>query len=400
MEKHPLLKNAPGKQTTAISPQKIRFGQYESAVEMRYAQMQRKRFVERFWEKDATLWRQNAADETDYGDALGWLHLPEMMTKKVPLIEKYLRDIQSADIQKVVIFATPERILAVSTFLQNAKNPSPEIALSVLHFMDADTLSNLKTSFPLEKTSFVFAGDAARNFQWIKRLFHLYEISAALSPEQFAKQVAVIGSPKNPMNKLVERHGIGQIFIDPLDLNSHYLPLSFTGLLPAAMAGLDVREMLQRSKSMVKLCKRSQAIPENPGVALGGALGEIIRQGRSKIMLLMPGRLSGFGNWLAHLLSEGFDEMGVVVRLLLDCKINEFDADGEEIVFVHYTFAGDDNPCAEIEQLSIRAGHPIVNLSIDDFLNIGQEIFRWEIAAATAAIILGVNTALLKNLTE
>ena len=400
MEKHPSLKNGPGKQTTAVSPQKIRFGQYESAVEMRYAQMQRKRFVERLWEKDATLWQKNVYRETAFGSAPDWLHLPEMMAKNAPLIEKYLREIQSAGIQKGVIFTKPAHHFAASALLQTAKAPSPVLALSVLHFMDADTLNNLKTSFPLEKTTFVFAGDAARNFQWIKRLFHLYEISAALSPEQFAKQVAVIGSPKNPMNKWVERRGIGQIFIDPLDLNSHYLALSFTGLLPAAMAGLDVREMLQRSKSMVKLCKRSQAIPENPGAALGGALGEIIRQGRDKIMLLMPGRLSGFGNWLAHLLSEGFDEMGVAVRLLLDCKINEFDADGEEIVFVHYTFAGDDNPCAEIEQLSIRAGHPVVNLSIDDFLNIGQEIFRWEIAAVTAAIILGVNTTLLKNLSE
>jgi len=38
-----------------------------------------------------------------------------------------------------------------------------------------------------------------------------------------------------------------------------------------------------------------------------------------------------------------------------------------------------------------KAGHPVVRINVADKMDIGQEMFRWEIATAVAGSILGIN---------
>ena len=66
---------------------------------------------------------------------------------------------------------------------------------------------------------------------------------------------------------------------------------------------------------------------------------------------------------------------------------------GNDRVFVYERLAAapakeQDDAVAALE----KAGHPVVRINVADRMDLGQEIFRWEIATAVAGSVLGVNT--------
>jgi glucose-6-phosphate isomerase len=163
----------------------------------------------------------------------------------------------------------------------------------------------------------------------------------------------VITDPGSPLEKLARERGVTAVAGEPT-IGGRYSALSVFGLVPAALAGVDVETLLARAEEMHDACRVADG---NPGLALGLELGSGWQEGRDKVVFRSAG---GFGLWLEQLLAESTGKGGTGL----------VPAAGESA-------DGDDRQHAEVD--------------VSDTTDLGAEFFRFELATAVAGAILGVN---------
>jgi transaldolase / glucose-6-phosphate isomerase len=169
--------------------------------------------------------------------------------------------------------------------------------------------------------------------------------------------------------------------------------LSDFGLVPAAIMGVDVAKLLDRTEAMVYACMPSVPVEENPGVVLGAILGVAAsRFQRDKVTIVASPGLHDLGAWLEQLLAESTGKDGRGLIPIDREALGTPDVYGDDRLFVYLRLlsapdTARDRALAELE----RAGHPVVRIEVDDPYDLGEEFFRWEIATAVAGSILGIH---------
>ena len=65
---------------------------------------------------------------------------------------------------------------------------------------------------------------------------------------------------------------------------------------------------------------------------------------------------------------------------------------GNDRLFARITVKGEPAPAvSKLAEALQQAGHPVIAIEMDGRLDLGQEFLRWEIAVATAGVVLGIN---------
>jgi hypothetical protein len=166
--------------------------------------------------------------------------------------------------------------------------------------------------------------------------------------------------------------------------------------------GVDVTELLARALRMVQACASCVPVLENPGVMLGAALGELSKNyHRNKVTFLVPDKISSLGMWLEQLLAESTGKEGTGLLPVAGEPLGEPLVYGDDRVFVYIHMKATTDKILENAVLSLReAGQPVITITLDDLLDLGQEFFRWEVATATAGAILGINAFNQPNVQE
>jgi transaldolase/glucose-6-phosphate isomerase len=169
--------------------------------------------------------------------------------------------------------------------------------------------------------------------------------------------------------------------------------LSDFGLVPAAITGVDVPLLLDRTEEMVCACMPSVPIENNPGVVLGTILGVAATEfGRDKVTIITSPGIASLGAWLEQLVAESTGKEGKGLIPVDREAIGDAKVYGADRVFVYLRLksAPDSSQDTSVDGLE-KAGHPVVRITVDDPYDLGEEFFRWEIATAVAGSILGIH---------
>src|SRR6185436_12545228 len=102
------------------------------------------------------------------------------------------------------------------------------------------------------------------------------------------RSFAAITDPGTPLEKLARDRGYRRVFANPPDIGGRYSALSYFGLVPAALIGVELPRLLSRAQQMMRACGQSGDAKANPGAWLGAAMGEAELAGRDKLTLVMP----------------------------------------------------------------------------------------------------------------
>ncbi|MFW5772597.1 MAG: transaldolase, partial [Phototrophicaceae bacterium] len=220
--------------------------------------------------------------------------------------------------------------------------------------------------------------------------------------EQNGAQFIAITDPGSALQKQAESLNFRDVFLNPADIGGRYSALSYFGLVPAALMGLDLDRLWDRALNMMKACAESVPEDRNPGAILGAVLGELGKQGRDKICIFTSDTLGNFGDWVEQLIAESTGKEGKGLIPVAGTTIgrpHDYDSD-RTLVYLKV-----ENELSNIQMdgkvRALReAGHPRVRLLLSDSYDLAGEFFRWEYATAVAGHLLGINPFDEPNVTE
>jgi hypothetical protein len=181
-----------------------------------------------------------------------------------------------------------------------------------------------------------------------------------------------------------------EVFLNPPDIGGRYSALSYVGLVPASLIGLDLDPLLASAATMLGACREPDP-DRNPGLLLGLALGELARAGRDKLTFVTDPALSGFGAWAEQLIAESTGKHGVGIVPVDREPLGAVAAYGSDRAFVGITVADSPDPSRGLLDELAAAGHPVIRFTIEDPIDLGGEFVRWEVATAFAGAVLGID---------
>jgi transaldolase / glucose-6-phosphate isomerase len=197
-----------------------------------------------------------------------------------------------------------------------------------------------------------------------------------------AHYVAVT-DPGTSLEKLAEANGFRRVFHGDPEIGGRYSALSAFGLVPAALAGIDVGAVLDSAIAAAEECRSEQG---NPGLWLGAALGELARQGRDKLTFVVDPPLEAYGLWAEQLVAESTGKQGTGILPIADEPVMDPAAYGEDRVFVHLEHGGMRSG-ADLRE----AGHPVLTIHALGPEDLGRIFFLSEFAVAVAGWALEIN---------
>jgi hypothetical protein len=201
----------------------------------------------------------------------------------------------------------------------------------------------------------------------------------------YGSRFVAITDEGTPAHQRARAEGFRDIFVNPADIGGRYSALSFFGVVPAALMGIDVEAMLAQASRMVEACRHPDPM-RNPGLALGAFMAAAAQAGRDKLTLLVPERLDSFGLWVEQLVAESTGKQGKgIIPIAGEPPDAPFGADRAAVA----VDLGAEMPRG-VEHAQ-ASGAPLMRLTAPDTLALGAEFFRWELATATAGLLLGIN---------
>jgi len=142
-------------------------------------------------------------------------------------------------------------------------------------------------------------------------------------------------------------------------------------------------------------------VAESPAVRFGAALGALAKRGRDKLTIVTHPSVSAFGAWAEQLIAESTGKSGTGIVPVDGEPLGDVHVYGADRVFAYVGagLAGDDAAAARLSDLE-AAGHPVIRLTLNDQLDIGEQFYLWEVATAAAGAVLGIDAFDQPNVQE
>ena len=370
-------------------------GDYSQLVAHAAARLDSDRVPARLRAHDHTLW---SADPTEISDRLAWLTLPTDMRSELPGLHEFANSIRSAGYRHVALLGMggsslgPEVIRQViGCTLADGAYPRMMTLDSTVPDWVADTTGQIDP----ERTLFAVSSKSGTTTEPLT--FYAYFrglVEDAVGIEAAGDNFIAVTDPATPLAKRAESENFRRAFLNNPDIGGRYSVLSYFGLAPAALTGVDLDRLLASAAGMQARCRHDGPTAENPGGWLGAVIGSMVQQGRDKLTLISTDSMTPFGLWVEQLLAEstGKDGAGVIPVAAEPLPGDDTSCYGDDRFFVQLRLAGDDNtvPDRLVEQLQ-DAGHPVAALELADVYDLGAEFYRWEYATAIAGHVLGIH---------
>ncbi|MCI0410063.1 MAG: transaldolase, partial [Acidobacteria bacterium] len=221
--------------------------------------------------------------------------------------------------------------------------------------------------------------------------YFLSRIRATVGESEAGSHFVAITDPGSAMQQTAEAAGFRKIFFGVPGIGGRYSALSHFGTVPAVVMGVDLDRFLGSTAEMVEACSSAPA-EENPGVILGCALGVLASGGRDKVTLIASPGIHDLGAWLEQLLAESTGKQGKGLIPVDREPLGGPQVYGQDRIFVYLRLSAEADSAQDTAVASLEsAGQPVLRIELGDRYDLGQELFRWEIATAVAGSILGVH---------
>jgi glucose-6-phosphate isomerase/transaldolase/glucose-6-phosphate isomerase len=361
----------------------------QSLVAAGNARLDASHAVERLWARDPRLWKQ---DPTDITNRLGWLTIIEYMQDRAEELRTFATLARKRSICDVVLLGMGGSSLGPEVLRASFGSVDGFPRLWVLDSTVPGWVHQVTRAIDPARSLFILASKSGGTIEVMSLFAHFWERVHKTPGHQGGAQFLAITDPGTGLEKLAAEHQFWRIFSNPPDIGGRYSILSYFGLVPAVLMGIDVTQLLSRATAMAQACRIQPPRGQNPGADLGATMASLAQAGRNKITLIASPQISTFGLWAEQLLAESTGKEGTGLIPVANEPIVSPTAYGTDRLFVYLRLQGDQNRQLDRQIAGLaRKGHPILTLALQDRYDLAGEFFRWEFATAIAGHLLGIH---------
>ena len=366
----------------------------DAAIRSRLEAWTADRVADRLWSKDGSLWAASGKDPAAVAAWLGWLDLPEAMSSRAAELEHIARDVREDGYRRAAVLGMGGSSLAPELFSRifgwaggsagSGSASADGLELRICDSTHPDAVRGFRSWAAEQRTLFMVSSKSGSTTEPNAFQAAMGEIAPALD-------FVAVTDPGTSLAELARAQEFRAIIDAPPDVGGRYSALTVFGLVPAALAGVDVAGLLERARRMAEATREPDATA-NPGLRLGAAIGEAALAGRDKLTFFTSPRLAALGDWAEQLIAESTGKAGTGIVPIVGEAPREPDAYADDRAFVIVRLADDADPQLEAFGHALEAGgHPVERIVLADPLDIGAELVRWEVATAVAGIVLGID---------
>jgi glucose-6-phosphate isomerase len=387
--------------TGTTSPPGFALGEHESVYRQAVDRARDESWAERLFARDASLWSTDLRVQAAIADRLGWLDAPAHFASQVAALEGFGEGIRDAGFTTAIVAGMGGSSLAPEVLVRTFGSGEGWLDLRVLDSTDpaavaatVDDLDPLATLFIVASKSGTTTEPLAFQADALDRIDKALRSRHAPRNEHAGELMIAITDPGKSVEAIPHHDDLRETFLNPPDIGGRYAALSYVGLVPASLIGLDLDSLLASAAAMLAACREPEP-NANPGLSLGLVLGVLAKAGRDKVTFLPDPEISTFGAWAEQLIAESTGKRGLgIVPVDLE-PTGPTTVYGPDRVFVRLSLAGSSGPqVTEADALADAlegAGHPVVRIRLADPIDIGAEFIRWEVGTAIAGAVLGID---------
>ena len=365
----------------------VSLGKYLADVEATLNDLEQRDIVKRIWRKDHTVWNPNPAE---ISNRLGWLTATEYMSTKLADLHSFAEEVRESGFRHVVLLGMGGSSLGAEVIRETCGSAKGHPELILLDStVPASILAVTEVVNPAH-TLFIVSSKSGSTteslvlFQYFRSL-----VEQSIGKEKAGQNFVAITDPGSSLASLAEQKNFRRIFLNPADIGGRFSVLSYFGLVPTALIGVNIKELLLRADEMKTSCAPAR---ENPGAWLGACIGTLTLKGRDKLTLIASPSVSNFGLWVEQLIAESTGKEGKGIIPILGEPLVEPSDYSDDRLFIFLRLEGDDNSAIDAAIDRIKAsGQPLLTIQMRDKHDLGAEFFRWEFAIAVAGAIIGVH---------
>ena len=362
----------------------------EPAIAERVKQATAENVAQKVWRKDESLWGGPGVPEI--GDRLGWLTISDPMLEHAAELRGFAEECEQEGLTDAALLGMGGSSLGPEVIRRSFGEIEGALRLHVLDSTDPAAVLELERSLDLEKTLFVVSSKSGGTIETLSHYrYFRARVEERLGGEAGNRFVAVT-DPGSPLAELGRDQGFRRVFENDPDIGGRYSVLSYFGLVPAVLAGVNIEALLHRSQVAEQNCTGYDHSSSNSGLWLGIVMGALAQQGRDKLTFVVSEPISSFGLWAEQLIAESTGKQGKGILPVADEPLGPPEVYGDDRFFAYLRNADspDEEADAKVETLS-RAGQPTATLAVHGGADLGRIFFFAEFATAVAGWVLGIN---------
>jgi glucose-6-phosphate isomerase len=332
----------------------------DHGLEQAFGRLSRSAFADALWSRRLDVWPDDPAARKVIANRLGWLGAIEFATPRLPRLRDFAGAVRTGGFTDIVLLGMGGSSLAPEVLRQVIGVAPGFPRFRVLDSVDPDAVREALE--PAATSLFVLASKSGSTIEPNVMTAEAQRRIRAAGIANAGSRFIAITDEGTALHQRARDEGFRDVFINPTDIGGRYSALSFFGLVPAALMGIDLDALIGSARDMATACRANDP-KANPGLALGALMAAAALLGRDKLTLLLPERLKPFGLWVEQLVAESTGKQGKGVIPIA----------GEP----PDTPLGDDRF--------------VVSIDLPDALALGGEFFKWEVATATAGFLLEIN---------
>lgn len=352
------------------------------------SRFERERILSRIWAHDYTVWK---ADPAEITNRLGWLHAPFAMARERECLDGFVRGVLSDGFERVLLLGMGGSSLAPETFALTFGAAPGYLELRVLDSTHPAAVAEAAHGLDPSRTLFLIATKSGKTTETLSLFRYFYNrVGESEGEAKAGSRFVAITDPGSPLVELAHRHRFRETFLNDPNVGGRYSALSWFGLVPAALLGVDIAMLLERAQQTSIECAKCESSEENPAIRLGAVLAASATAGRDKLTFLLSPRIASFGDWVEQLIAESTGKEGKGILPVVGEIVGPPEVYGNDRLFVVLSLRGTERDEGAISELE-RAGHPVLHIELDDVYSLGGQFFLWELATAIAGHDLKVN---------
>ncbi|HJS25299.1 MAG TPA: hypothetical protein VJ751_13155, partial [Pyrinomonadaceae bacterium] len=341
--------------------------------------------AQRIWSKDPSLWKSDEDNAKVIRNSLGWLTVAGEMLGTADELVEFAESTRARGFQHVMVCGMGGSSLCPEVLARTFGQQQGFPELLVLDSTDPDVIAAFAEGIDIERCLFVIASKSGSTTE-PNVFYKFWYDQLSQRSENPGDNFIAITDPGSPLVETARELKFHQTFLNQADIGGRYSALSYFGMVPAALMGLDVRRFLDRASLVAQ-----PDVSEKSALPLGVIMGECANAGRDKLTLVIDPSLETLGLWIEQLVAESTGKEGKGILPVNGEQLGSPDVYGNDRLFVSISLGAVSKETKNKLDALAEAGHPVVHRELASVYRLGAEFFEWEFATACAGWRLGIN---------